>query len=73
MNVVAIADRLGIAANELRSIYDESPGIDLELTEAGRALARRFRLYLEEPIGMQLAERGVLSEEEGLWLDGVGG
>ena len=26
---------------------------------------------MQESLGLQLAERGVLSEAEGLWLDGV--
>ena len=65
MNVAALAARPGIPAGEPRSICAEAPGIDPELAEAGRAPARRFRLSLGEPLGLQLVERGVLGEGAG--------
>ena len=64
-----ILQKLDISADALNSMYATAPVGGFVGTEVARHLAERFDLDPSEPLGAQLAARGVLTEEEGAWLD----
>jgi hypothetical protein len=63
-NRVIVAQKLGLAADELDSLS----------TASGEAVAARLRWRYEvpdeEPLGRALADLGILSWAEATWLDG---
>lgn len=60
---------LALSESELNSLYVSDPVDGHAGTEVAQRLADRFGLDVAEPLGRQLAAAGILTEEEGRWLD----
>lgn len=69
---VIICSLLDISQSEASSLYVFCPVDGYVGREVAKDIATRFGLSLDEPglsLGAELAARGVLTEEEGRWLD----
>lgn len=64
-----ICEKLAITIDELNSLYTAVPVNGFGGTAVAAEIAQRFGLDASEPLGSQLAERGVLTEDEAAWLD----
>jgi hypothetical protein len=66
---MAIAQKLGLSLDELNSLYTTFPVGGCVGAVVAQELRARYGLDEDERLGEALAERGVLTEAEGRWLD----
>jgi hypothetical protein len=67
----SVMSKLGIGQDELNSLYVTGPVAGFVGTEVAADLAERFGLDVSEPLGGQLAAKGVLTDAEAEWMDDV--
>ena len=65
----SVLAKLGINADQLNSLYATGPVNDFVGAQVAEEIAQRFGIDASEPLGSQLAERGVLTDEEAEYLD----
>lgn len=65
----SICEKLNITTDELNSLYVTGPVNGFVGTDVAARLAERFNLDASESLGAQLAEQGVLTDDEAEWLD----
>ncbi len=67
----SVMTKLNLNSDQINSLFAVGPvnGWTGEIVAAD--IAERFSLNAQEPLGMQLAEQGVLTDDEAEWLDDV--
>lgn len=65
----SVCTKLDISTDQLNSMYTAVPVGGWVGTQVAADIAQRFGLDASEPLGDQLAGLGVLTDEEGEWLD----
>lgn len=65
----SVCEKLDITTDQLNSMYVAGPVNGFVGTQVAAEIAERFSLDASEPLGSQLAEQGVLTEDEAEWLD----
>lgn len=64
-----VCQKLDLSTDELNSLYVTNPVNGFTGSEVAGRLANRFGLAIEEPLGVQLAALGILTDEEAAYLD----
>lgn len=65
----SVLAKLDITADQLNSMYAADPVNGFVGTQVAAEIAERFSIDASEPLGYQLAERGILTDEEAEYLD----
>jgi hypothetical protein len=65
----SICEKLNITIDQLNSMYATGPVNGFIGTQVAAEIAERFNLDASEPLGSQLAEQGVLTDDEAEWFD----
>lgn len=65
----SVCEKLDITTDQLNSLYVTGPVNGFVGTEVAAEIAERFGLEASEPLGSQLAEQGILTDDEAEWLD----
>jgi hypothetical protein len=65
----SVCEKLNITTDQLNSLYAAGPVDGFIGTQVAAEIAARFGLDASEPLGSQLAEQGVLTDDETAWLD----
>ena len=65
----SVCEKLDITTDELNSLYATGPVNGFVGTDVAARLAERFNLDASEPMGAQLADQGILTDDEAEWFD----
>ena len=65
----SVCAKLDITTDQLNSLYATGPVNGFVGTEVAAEIAQRFNLDTAASLGSQLAEQGVLTDDEAEWFD----
>jgi hypothetical protein len=65
----SVCEKLNITVDQLNSMYVAGPVGGFVGTQVATEIVARFGLDASEPLGSQLAEQGILTDDEAAWLD----
>jgi len=65
----SVLAKLDITDDQLNSLYAAGPVNGFVGTDVAAEIAARFNVDASEPLGYQLAERGILTDDEAEYLD----
>lgn len=65
----SVCSKLDISTDQLNSLYTAAPVGGWVGTQVAADIAQRFGLDAASPLGSQLADQGILTEDEAQWLD----
>ncbi len=65
----SVCAKLDITTDQLNSLYVTGPVNGFVGTEVAAEIAQRFNLDTAASLGSQLAEQGVLTDDEAEWFD----
>ena len=65
----SICEKLDLSTDELNSLYVTGPVNSYVGTVVAASLVERFQLDAMEPLGAQLHQCGILTEDEANWFD----